>query len=420
MASSQPQHQHSSLPPLPQAAARLRVMLERERTAYACRDYLHDHGDDGGNCATPHADADADGGSATLHHHEKRVTSADRAKLMEWCYDIVDRSHFRRETAAVAAHLVDRFMGTTSAAAALRDRSEFQLVALTALYVAAKMHERGAFGLQDAGLLSRGLYALENIAAMERKMLRALAWRLCPPTGLQVAQQILTLMLPEEAKDPSAWESLHDEVAFQLENAVLDYSLAIQRPSTVAAAAILNALESLGGPERAPLREDLRRVLREFPFEPTPALSETQYRLRRLLAGEEMTDEASATSDETGEARYDEEESLDVSDRTMAAPLDEASSLGVASQDGALTVRDTLSPEDRHFYRDLVREALDEASSLGVASQDGAWTVRDTLSPEDHHFYRDLEREALEQAARSPRAVILGDALDDESCATMY
>ena len=118
--------------------------------------------------------------------------------------------------ADVAANIVECFMGTgtTGAAAALRDRSEFQLVALTALYVAAKMHERDAFGFWDVSLLSRGLYTLKGIAGMERRMLRVLDWRLCPPTGLQAAQHILTLMLTKEANEPSVWKSLHDEVAF--------------------------------------------------------------------------------------------------------------------------------------------------------------------------------------------------------------
>ena len=122
--------------------------------------------------------------------------------------------------------------------------------------------------------------------------------------------------------------------------------------------------------------------MKDFSFEPLPMLFEAQRRLRRLLTGEAKEDEASATTDETGEACDEEEDSLNVSDRTAATPLDEASLGEEASQD-ALTAGDTASPDDRHFYHDLVQEAL-------------------------------------ERAAMSPRAVVLGDAWDDESCATMY
>ena len=78
--------------------------------------------------------------SAALHpwglsHTEQRVTPVDREKIVDWCYAIVDRCRFQRETVAVAMHLVDRFLSAPGArpAQALRDRAEYQLVAATLL-----------------------------------------------------------------------------------------------------------------------------------------------------------------------------------------------------------------------------------------------------------------------------------------------
>ena len=265
---SQQEHPFPSM--LDQKASRLasdslRSMMERECTTYACCDYLRDDLDDGSGEDSDDDTWSDDGGSsdedtwsddvdcnnrATFHHEESareaRVTSVDRATLIDWCYAIVDSCRFRRETVAVAANLADRFLATPRAAAARRDCVKLQFVILTALYISLKIHERTTcLDLEDLSVVSLGLYSPGDITGMERKMLRALDWRLCPPTGSQVARHLLVLMLPQDAKfklEPDTWEYVRDEVAFQVETAIQDYYFATQRPSTLAAAAILNGI----------------------------------------------------------------------------------------------------------------------------------------------------------------------------------
>merc|ERR1719253_1043589 len=329
---TQPQPQHSPINMLHQDASslsseHLHLMLEQERTTYACRDYIHDCSDDGcgvdgswsddsecHSCATAYADEDDGSCCAIIHGVDpaprSRVTTADRARLIDWCRALADRLRFGRETVAVAAHLLDRFAGTPPAAA-------------------------------------------------ERRMLRALAWRLHPPTGMRVAHQVLALVMSREALEPGTSNHLRDEVARQIENAVRDYSLAIRRPSTVAIAAIMNALEGLDNQVRERLTEALMRVLREFSFEPLPDLLEARKQLLRPMPEEEDEDDVLTVSDGIGQTLLEDE------------------------------------------------------------SQD-ARTEGGTIPPSHAYFYHNLVQDILEHAASSPRLVIDVDAWDDGSCATMY
>ena len=381
------QPQHSPINMLHQDASslsseHLHLMLEQERTTYACRDYIHDCSDDGcgddgswsddsecHSCATAYADEDDGSCCAIIHGVDpaprSRVTTADRARLIDWCRALADRLRFGRETVAVAAHLLDRFAGTPPAAAARRDRAALQLAALAALGISVKLHERTTGGgggrgvVEDLSAASRGLYAPEDVAGVERRMLRALAWRLHPPTGMRVAHQVLALVMSREALEPGTSNHLRDEVARQIENAVRDYSLAIRRPSTVAIAAIMNALEGLDDQVRERLTEALMRVLKEFSFEPLPDLLEARKQLLRPMPEEEDEDDVLTVSDGIGQALLEDE------------------------------------------------------------SQD-ARTEGGTIPPSHAYFYHNLVQDILEHAASSPRLVINIDAWDDDSCATMY
>ena len=266
---------------------------------------------------------------------------------------------------SVAANLADRFLATPRAAAARRDCAELQLVVLTALYISLKMRERfRSLDLEDFSVASIGLHSPRDIAVMERKMLRALDWRLCPPTGSQVAHHVLALMLSQEdAKfklEPGTWDYVRDEVAFQVETAVRDYYFATRRPSTLAAAAILNVINGLGHQEHEYFTAALLRALKAHPFEPYDVLLEARVHLVHLLNEEECCEE---------------EDSISASFRTESAPA--------------------------------------EGESQRV------WAEEEALFSGHDHSYYDLVQGIANEAQSSPILVSLGDVWDDSSFATM-
>jgi len=265
------------------SADSLSFMMEQECTTYSCRDYLN--GDD---------DSRDDGSTTIIYnrdHCKNKITPADRMKIVDWCYDIVDQCQFERETVEIAMNIVDRFVSTNRASPssqvdALHDRAQYQLVTLTALYISIKLNERVSFGSKDFAAASRGTYSVEEIEDMEMNILHGLSWRLCPPTSLQVGNQILSLMLPQVEKttlEQGTWDLIRDEVAFQTENAVRDYYFTTQRPSTIATAAIINAIEQVNDQDYEYLMIALLGVLKDFAFDSYPVLLEARDQLNCLV-----------------------------------------------------------------------------------------------------------------------------------------
>ena len=193
------------------------------------------------------------------------ITESDRLKIVDWCYIIVDQCKFDRETIAMTMELVDRFLSKPSIIAqdALHDREQFQLVVITALYIAIKVNEKAAFSSESFATLSQGVYSVDDIEGMELSILKGLSWRICAPTSIQMAHHILCVLLPHVNLQDSTWEFILDEVRFQTEYAVRDYYFTIQRPSTVALAAIVKTLDQVDQQDRQAILHALLFVINE-------------------------------------------------------------------------------------------------------------------------------------------------------------
>ena len=77
---------------------------------------------------------------------------------------------------------------------------------------------------------------------MERTLLSGLSWRCHTPTAHQVGLSILSLLLPYVDIPEVTWGYLMDETKYLTELAVRDYYFSTKRTSTIALAAILNAI----------------------------------------------------------------------------------------------------------------------------------------------------------------------------------
>ncbi|KAL7476350.1 hypothetical protein ACHAW6_002222 [Cyclotella cf. meneghiniana] len=197
---------------------RIHVMQRQESTSYKSRDYV-------------------DG-------KEPAVDRECRVKMCEWCYQVTDFCRFKRETVAVSMSYLDRFLSKSrpSAKRALKYKKDYQLAAMTCLYIAVKLFEPLAM---DTGLLSsisQGCYTESDISEMEQEILTSLGWRMNGPTAHDFLSHIIAL-LPSSvyAYDDSIPTTLSDFSRFQVELAVSDYDLSLHKSSVVALAAILNS-----------------------------------------------------------------------------------------------------------------------------------------------------------------------------------
>jgi hypothetical protein len=271
----------------------------------------------GGGAGAAHAPL-APAGDA--HRHDP-VNDYDRARMCDWYYEMSDFLKIGRATASRSMSLLDRFMAapvhrmvrtttttttmhcsslitasstlssssTSSSAtsatdrmeregeerdhrphsvagvvvAASRMRDEYQLAALTALFLSIKLFERINIQLEHVSYLSRGRYTAGEVMRMELVMLHALEWRVCRADKVDFANAYLDVMLPgggreDDPRRRALLSGVWDLAAAQIKMSDYDPSFSGQRPSLVAFASVINALETRRGDFSD---DDLGRVL---------------------------------------------------------------------------------------------------------------------------------------------------------------
>jgi hypothetical protein len=204
--------------------ATIDVMRRQEETAYTVRDYLSQ---------LP--------ASSTL---DCPVDGACRMVMHKWCNEIVQFCHYSRETVEIAMNCLDRFMATKDGYDILLDRSQYQLAVMTSLYTAVKIHEHEAMDPKLVSSLSRGAHSAEAVEAMESRMLKAIQWRVNPPTAMSFVRKILDLV-PEHLLFESERQTVIELTQFQIELAMDQFEFCMLPASSIAVASLLNAIESV-------------------------------------------------------------------------------------------------------------------------------------------------------------------------------
>ena len=216
----------------------LHAMMEYEIAHSYCRDYLSDDA----------CNMDRD----NFNTHHIKLTAEDRAQIVGWCYGVVDVLQLSRVNVAVAMSLADRFMsihpnqqqpfsssttGTTSSGGGviprifrpqeiMYDRTMFQLLAVSALYIAIKINKKAIYSSEMFAEATHGMYTREEIEAMERAILECLSWRITTPTALEIGYTILELITHQvgvvSGVNNVRWpeESIREDVASQIEEVV--------------------------------------------------------------------------------------------------------------------------------------------------------------------------------------------------------
>lgn len=216
-----------SMPPEMEASdigERLAVMREQEESTYRVRDYLADSVEVRKNASKP-------------------VDDECRVKMCEWCYQVVDFCKFRRETVLIGMSYLDRYLCTEKGLEALCNRKQYQLAAMTALYIAIKLHEPLEMETSLLADLSRGCYNEMEFVGMEETILTALEFRVNGPTPLGFVQYFMGLM--PETVHPSVAALVMDYARFQIELSVAEQTMVDIKPSEIALGAVLNAMEGM-------------------------------------------------------------------------------------------------------------------------------------------------------------------------------
>lgn len=172
------------------------------------------------------------------------VDTKCRFQMALWYFQIMDFFKFRRETIDIAMSNIDRYVSTTEGNYVLYDRNEYQLAAICSLILATKLEEPIALNFNLFSKLSQGFYVKKQIIDMEKKIISALEWRVCPPTTCSFLNHFLELFtlnnMPTSVK-----ESILTLSQLQIDYAIKDYSFISYKPSSIALASIMNTVDVL-------------------------------------------------------------------------------------------------------------------------------------------------------------------------------
>jgi hypothetical protein len=182
------------------------------------------------------------------------VNNVDRQKMCEWYYEMADFLKIDRSTASRSMMLLDRFMATSThapaAAEALQNRDQYQLFALTALFISIKLFERLNIHAEHVSYLSRGRYEPQEIIKMEIVMLAALEWKVCEASKTDYVDVIMDYIVPRMENNSYVMssgrclENIKELALLQIQLSDFEARFASRKQSMVAFAAVCNAFET--------------------------------------------------------------------------------------------------------------------------------------------------------------------------------
>eukprot|EP00553_Chaetoceros_curvisetus_P014672 CAMPEP_0204643684 /NCGR_PEP_ID=MMETSP0718-20130828/897_1 /ASSEMBLY_ACC=CAM_ASM_000674 /TAXON_ID=230516 /ORGANISM="Chaetoceros curvisetus" /LENGTH=299 /DNA_ID=CAMNT_0051664987 /DNA_START=1498 /DNA_END=2397 /DNA_ORIENTATION=- len=166
-----------------------------------------------------------------------------RLLILQWMYEVVDHYSVSREIIPIAMSFFDRYVAKNPIGC--YEREQYQLLALTSLYTAIKLHENNRAGSLDFfSKLSSKRFSPREIEAMEKKLLNDLDWLMNPPTPQSFVSNFMDLLTAtisdEEVR--CALSNIYEVTNYVVEVALLRSSVQYENASTLAFASLIVAM----------------------------------------------------------------------------------------------------------------------------------------------------------------------------------
>lgn len=222
---------------------RLNVMLIQESSIYIVEDYLKPGYQRKQRELTMTGKASEMAAGVTDDSSNNPTTDSTinerwRIRACNWYLDMVDYLEYNREVVSVAVNYLDRYVATCEV-----NLRKFHLAAVTAIYIAIKLFEPN--GVNMASLLDWGKpFVAENIIDMERIMLHSLKWYVHPPIPFSFCRYFMMFVsgdIPRHIR-----HDINELARFLTELSVCEYWFVEKKPSSIALAALINAIELQG------------------------------------------------------------------------------------------------------------------------------------------------------------------------------
>lgn len=188
-----------------------------------------------------------------------------RAKIIEWKYQIVDEFDLSRELVSISTFYLDQYLSIYYIMDTVSLPFLFQVVAITSIYLAIKIHSPKKFHIAVICQSSNGRITKTNIEEMEISIMSSLRWCLYPPTPVSFLDNIFPLIMNVDIEytdsdngrgdnndntlshhllvDPRIAVQLLECARFLIELSVCAYPLVPIRPSSITIAAIMYSIE---------------------------------------------------------------------------------------------------------------------------------------------------------------------------------
>lgn len=118
---------------------------------------------------------------------QPHITPSMRAVLFDWMFEVSSELCMKRDTAYYAMSYVDRLLSNIESI----KKENFQLVGLTALYIAAKVEEIYPCKISDFARAADNGYSVKTIRSTEKFLLKALGWRITGPTVYSITNWLM-------------------------------------------------------------------------------------------------------------------------------------------------------------------------------------------------------------------------------------
>mmetsp|Transcript_24482 Transcript_24482/g.51279 ORF Transcript_24482/g.51279 Transcript_24482/m.51279 type:complete len:279 (+) Transcript_24482:363-1199(+) len=193
----------------------------------------------------------------TVEAREHACPPVWREKICEWCYQVIDHCDIDRGVVSIALDYFDRFLScqTSSSIAEI----SFQLVSMTALYLAAKLHSTRKISASSMSSLSKGCFRVSEILNMEVCIIQTLRWHLNPPTA-SIYLDVVNPLLDASIADGQDSYELAELSRYLLELGVCDSYFIEMSPSSIAYASIIVAMENLSTSKEIRSKFDLYQL----------------------------------------------------------------------------------------------------------------------------------------------------------------
>lgn len=193
------------------------------------------------------------------------ITSRDaqnhRLLMVKWAYNAVDKYDLDRSIVSFAFSYFDRFMALYSD---LADFECTQILAMTCLYVAAKVHSSRTAPLTISRIarMSKGCFERKQIVEMEKRLISILSWYMHPPVPTLFVETVRHFLYNNRNLSSAKKDQVYDMTIYLIELSVCDHFFVTKRPSSVAAAALQIGLEVAGCdlPLQVPLAPEAKEM----------------------------------------------------------------------------------------------------------------------------------------------------------------